>query len=271
MCSPPPLLFCHNRHTHLRRTRVTVINDHGPATRTRGVAFSVTRCLTRTKCVVADNLTVNISGHTRLKTLTRASTSCRNQAVKIVNANVRICCPGRRSGLFTRVVRRNNYVVDRLLPSAPPRGRAFPQHGHLITNLDLTAVIARTAVRDNSLVATHLASRRNGRIFTVPDRVSGDGTRNYRRLVHRNTALVCRPRRIVRSIGNRLTCNGGNCQPATRAAGSGRGPSAGDRSTGTTRASSIPTIDRPVPSGVGSPGDTVITPRRLALICRRLS
>ncbi len=182
---PPLTLCCHKSGTTFGRTTMTVIKAHVPSLCNHRATRGFTHKVTTTNCIIIDNVTHNVSATSRHNTLTT-----RKQAVKILNKTLSHFCPGRGVPLTQRVIRGNKVIVDRCPFNQDTSGRAFPVQGHVIDNVDRKALIMRTTLGDNSLVATNLTLRRNEAIVTIPKHVSMPSTRNYGGLVGSNTTLI---------------------------------------------------------------------------------
>lgn len=195
--STPVMLFFGKGASFGHLRIVSVMNAHHTASCNGRFYTSFLHSLTilYPSILMMDKLTCKVSVRTRQTTLTG-----RLPAITILTRKLSHVCPCIRQGATVSVLTRNK-LLARFLAKAGPSGRGFIDHGHVITNVDSTAVIIRSTTGKNSLVATRLTRKCRHSYFTIPKHIASRSSVNYGQLVHSGgTTLVRDTRRFIRVV-----------------------------------------------------------------------
>lgn len=146
--------------------------------------------------LVIDKLTCNVSVRTRHRTLAR-----KFSAINMLTRNLSHVCPTMRHHATARVLARNK-LLARFVDNAGPSQRGFIGQGHVMTNVDSTALIMRSNPGNNSLVATRVTRDCRHSYFTFPNHMNSACSANYGLLVRGgHTTLVRNTRSIMGTVG----------------------------------------------------------------------
>ncbi len=186
VCGPPSILFCINSVNYVSGdVIVSYMNAEGPSRCSVSIYAGVYASLMGSNIVLTDNLRMNVSDLTRGTTL-----STNNGAVTIIPYNLLCSCPGNDRTLGG-TVNRDNLMVSRCFPSRGTDELAFETEGHVLSNVDLKALVVRTNGADNTLDATNFTVSRNESVFYVPPRrLFGSSCSNIIGLVHSKTVPI---------------------------------------------------------------------------------
>lgn len=187
--SSTPIILFFGKGTGLGTLRVVgVIKAHGTASCKGRVYIDFLRRLRvlYPSILMIDKLTCKVSVGTRHSTL-----SIRLPAIKMLTRKLSHVCPSLRHGATVSVLQRNK-LLARFLSKAGPSGRGFVDQGHVITNVDSTAVIIRSTTGNNSLVATSVTKDCRHSYFTFPKQIASRCSGKYGRLVRSGGTILLR-------------------------------------------------------------------------------
>lgn len=195
--STPLTLFC-QKGTSLGTLRIVgVMKAHrtAPCKRSVYAHFLTSLSILYPGTLVIDKLTCNVSVRTRHTTLRG-----RFGAVNILTRKLSHVCPTRRQGATIDVLRRKN-LLARFADKAGPSERGFIGQGHVITNVDSTAIIVRSTTGKKTLVATRLTRDCRQSYFTFPKQYGSRCSVNYGGLVEGGrTILVASTRSLIGTV-----------------------------------------------------------------------